>query len=185
MMRPSRSEVVELRISAMISGSGRRRALDGAGQRIAAERAEAHGQILHRLAGAQFHALVVAHDQRAVARAPPGAPWRNKAARRGCFPWRYSPTRPPRSSWTAGRRESFRPAACACCRAARVRAAGSSGPSDARPSAARTRAPWRGIFPRRGARRRRPRRTCICRAPASAPASSSRRYAAASRNRTG
>ena len=42
-------------------------ALDRAGQRVAAERAEAHRFASRLLAGAQRHALVVDHDQRAVA----------------------------------------------------------------------------------------------------------------------
>ena len=45
-------------------------------------------------------------------------------------------------------------------------------------------APWRGSSPRRGARRRRPRRSRTCRAPASAPRSSSPGCGGSSRNRT-
>ncbi len=73
MMRPSRSETSEVRISAMISGKVAALLSIGAGERIAAERAEADAQMFDRFAGAQIHALVVAHDERAVAAAPPGA----------------------------------------------------------------------------------------------------------------
>ena len=68
--------------------------------------------------------------------------------------------------------------ACGCCRAARAPGAGSSGPSGAGRSGTRRSAPWRGASPRRAARRRRPRRSRTCRAPASAPRSSTCRCAA-------
>ena len=51
----------------MISGSVVGVALDGAGERVAAERAEADALHLRLLAGLQRHAVVVDHDQRAVA----------------------------------------------------------------------------------------------------------------------
>ncbi len=67
MTRPWRSEVrVE---EHLLDDGGQRvgRALDGAGERVAAERAEAH-RLQHRaLAGLERHPLVVDHDQRAVA----------------------------------------------------------------------------------------------------------------------
>ena len=67
MTRPCRSEVVVSSISWMIAGQRVGLALDRAGQRVAAERAEAH-LLQHRLlARLQRHALVVDHDQRAVA----------------------------------------------------------------------------------------------------------------------
>ena len=51
----------------MMSGKVVARGAQRAGQRIAAERAEAHHFELRLLAGLEAHALVVDHDQRAVA----------------------------------------------------------------------------------------------------------------------
>ena len=51
----------------MISGSVVGGRLDGAAERVAAERAEAHDAHLRRLAGLERQALVVDHDQLAVA----------------------------------------------------------------------------------------------------------------------
>src|SRR3954471_4997163 len=47
-------------------GQGGRRALDRAGQRVAAERAEPHGAPLDRLAGLERQPVVVDHDELAV-----------------------------------------------------------------------------------------------------------------------
>ena len=57
---------------------------DRAGQRIAAERAEAHHAVLDDLAGLELHPLVVDHDQHAVALDHRPLAWRNRAARSGC-----------------------------------------------------------------------------------------------------
>ena len=65
--RPWRSDVRVARISAMIVVQRRGLGLDRAGERIAAERAEADGALVRRLAGEQRQPLVVDHDQRAVA----------------------------------------------------------------------------------------------------------------------
>ena len=65
--RPCRSEVRARSISATISASVAAVAFDRAGERIAAKRAEADAAHLRRLAGLERHALVVDHDQRAVA----------------------------------------------------------------------------------------------------------------------
>ena len=77
---------------------------DRAGQRIAAERAEAHQPLLGRLAGLELHALVVDHDQRAVALHHRAASWRNRAARSGCSPPGCIARCRARSSSTAERR---------------------------------------------------------------------------------
>ena len=125
------------------------------------------------LAGLERHALVVDHDPGAVALAPPGAPWRNRAARPECSPrMMYCQTSSSvqfdsgktriDSPWLMPGVEQvpqFRPLV------ARV-------PAMILASGTRRCAPWRGSFPRRGARRRRRRRSRICRAPASALRSS-------------
>ena len=64
--RPWRSELVVRSISWMIVGERGRLGLDGAGERVAAEGAEPHRAHLD-LAGLDRHAVVVDHDQRAVA----------------------------------------------------------------------------------------------------------------------
>ena len=67
MTRPWRSDVVALRISSTISASVSARDGMAPVKRIAAERAEAHPARLGPLAGHERHALVIDHDERAVA----------------------------------------------------------------------------------------------------------------------
>ena len=170
--RPCRSEVRASSISWMIAGSVSALALDRAGERIAAERAEAH--LLHhrRLAGLERHALVVDHDQRAVAL--DHRPLLREVQRhdRNVLEVDVLPDvelGPVREREHADR---SRPCACARCRGARARGADSSDPSGAAPSGTRRCAPSRATSPRRAARRRTRRRSRAGRAPASAPASS-------------
>ena len=142
---------------------------DRAGQRIAAERAEADHAVLDRLARLQLHALVVAHDQHAVAL--DHRPLLGEVERhdRDVLLQDVLPDvelGPVRQREDADR---FALARRGCCRSSTFPAAGSSGPRHAARCGTRRCAPWRATSPRRGARRRRPRRSRICRAPGAAP----------------
>jgi hypothetical protein len=67
MARPWRSDERAISISWMISGSVEASDSDRAGQRIAAQGAEADPLHAGRLAGLQRHPVIVDHDQHAVA----------------------------------------------------------------------------------------------------------------------
>ena len=112
--RPCRSDVVALRISAMMSSSVVGVGFDRPGQRIAAEGAEADPPHLRRLAGLERQPVVVDHDQRA--RALDHRPLLGEIERhdRDVFGHAYIPTRRARSSSTAERRASIRPRGCGC-----------------------------------------------------------------------
>ena len=181
MTRPWRSDVVVSSISWMTAGSVSAVALDRAGERVAAERAEPDAAQLGLLAVAQRHAVVVDHDQRAVAL--DDRPRRAEVQRhdRDLLAGGCTATRRARSSSTAGTPAASRRGCGGRCRCATARAAAASGPSGAAPSGSRRSAPWPATSPRRGGRRRTPGRTRTCRAPASAPRSSTCRCAPPSR----
>ena len=121
--------------------------------------------------GSQRHAVVVDHDQRAVALDDRALGRRSRAARSGCSRGGCTARRRARSSSRAGRRGSISPLLLA--RVVQVPQLGPlvlRVPAVLRRCGTRRRAPWRGTSPRRGGRRRRPRRSRTCRAPASGPA---------------
>ena len=180
MTRPWRSDVVASSISWMIAGQRVRRALDRAGERIAAERAEA--DLLHRrtsrpgASGMRSSSTMISVPSRSTTGRGFGEVERHdrNVLEVDVLPdVELGPVRQRKDA------DALALVACARCRGARARAAGAWGPSDAAPSGTRRCAPWRATSPRRGARRRTPRRSRTCRAPASAPASSSRRCARA------
>jgi hypothetical protein len=147
--------------------------LDRAGQRVAAQGAEAH--LLHHrhLAGLQRHALVVDHDQRAVAL--DHRPLGGEVQRHDGDVLAVDVLPDVQLGPVADREHADRLAlvlACGRCTGSTAPAAGSSGPSGAGRAEARRCAPWRGSSPRRAARRRRRRRSRACPAPASGPGSS-------------
>ncbi len=153
MTRPWRSEVRDARISSMISATVVGGALDRAGQRIAAERAEAHAARLGLLAGLERHAVVVDHQQRPVA--AHHGPLGGEVERHDRDMLALDVVPDVELGPVRERKDAHRLAAgFAHCRGATARAAGSSDPSGAAPSGTSTRAPWPATSPRRAGRRR-------------------------------
>ena len=117
-------------ISAMISGSVVAVALDRAGERVAAERAEAHRAHLGRLAGPsgmRSSSTMI----RLPSRSTTGRSAREVQRHdRDVLAGGCSARRRARSSWRAGTRGWSRPCACGCCRGSTARAAGCADPSD-------------------------------------------------------
>jgi hypothetical protein len=151
-------------------------ALDRAGQRIAAQRAEAHARIIGTSPG--FSGMRSSSTMISVpSRSTTGRSAAKYSGTIGMFSrWMYCQMSSS-VQFEIGNTRMLSPLFLRRCRGARAPAAGSSGPSGAAPSGTRRCAPWRGSSPRRGARRRRPRRSRTCRAPASAPRSSTCRCA--------
>ena len=134
MARPWRSEVVATQHLLDHLGQRRRLALDRAGQRVAAQGAEADRALDRHLArrAAESARRRPSGSGRRAPRS--GAARRNRAARSRCPRHRYIARCRARSSWRAGRRGCSRPCPCGHCRGPTARAAGSSGPSGAGPS---------------------------------------------------
>ncbi len=159
MTRPWRSEVVVESISSMTSSTVSAFALDGTGQRIAAEGAEAH--LLHRrpFARLQRQPLVVHHDERAVAL--DHRPFGGEVQRHDGDVLQLD-VLPDVELGPVRQRKHADALAGALARVVERPELGplaASGPSGAAPSGTRRCAPWRGSSPHRGARRRRRRRS--------------------------
>ena len=158
MTRPWRSDIRVTQHLLDDVRQGRRVAVDRAGQRIAAERPEAHLPHLGRLARLERHPVVVHHDPGAVAthdrpRFREVQRHDRDVLRDGC-----NARCRARSSSTAETPGCSRRYACGCCRGARAPGAAASDPTGAEPSESKKRAPWRATSLRRAGRRQTRRR---------------------------